>query len=244
MKYSITELKNITDNIGWSFKKIKELVGDPDTSDTLKYAAKLNLNRVIDTSDEERLQYVHDAFKNLKDALNPFAMAVEFYRPCILALHTNLKQSVSDFFYEKKKDNDPNFVRICPEYALLSNACGFPVNPKLVFPPITPLARWTEGVGFVKLEKVDTTLYGGGALQAVIENGSWNYIPIVATGYDEEGQKQDWTGTLSGGPGDTIDLTNPNNALAVEIISITVGTGAPTGGQFRIETKLDRTITP
>ncbi len=246
-KFSITELKNITDNLGKCYQKTKELVGTPDTSDTLKYAAQLNLERILSTNDDERIVYIHDAIKFLRDDLNPEGMLINFYRSVITALHTNLNQSVSDFWDKKRKENDPDYVRICPEYALLSAACGYPLNPRLVFPPKTSLGRYQQGVGFIKLDTVNRELFGGGKLQIVIEVGNWDMgqtFEVKVEGYDEEGNIKAWNATFTDkSPGDTIDLL-PQEIFCVEVINITITSGTPpTNGQFRVETKLDRIIT-
>jgi hypothetical protein len=226
----------ITDNIGLQIKKLIDLIGDTETTDTLKKIAFSNLTRIKNFADTEKMVYILDSAYELVNKLDWSYLAL-VYRPFIIDLHLNLEKSLSDYFIENNYYKED---RINPYYALLCSYVGIPLNPKVTFPPITILAEYDcSPPTFTKKDKVNTALFGGGKIEA--EALETTDAEIIAYGINEDGAEDKWQGTLSGGAGTKADLTNTSGTRCVEITNIAVNSGAT--GAFRIQTKFERTLT-
>lgn len=253
---SIEDIKDLTDNIAFLVQATKDVVGNSAVATSLIGITKLQIDRIVDFDNADKQRFMQDSFKALQEGFTWEDLITTTIRPAIASLNINIEKnaltvnikSVSDkWAYEVAESKYEE--RIAPEFAQLSRAAGMDIVPFIVFPLVTILATETitePGVGiFTDGDAVDTTLYGGGNIEAECLTDIGDVaIVITAKGIDEYGKVNEWKGTIpnTAVEGDKFDLVAANAEKCINITEITF-TGGTVDESFQIQTKLDRIVT-
>ncbi|MEO0132600.1 MAG: hypothetical protein ABIK73_06720 [candidate division WOR-3 bacterium] len=243
-KLTVANVIALTDNIGYTYKKFAEAIGNTNTANTLLGNMQANLTRIVNFDDPEKQRYIQDSYLEVIENVVATQPLVSYFRPIIGALHLNLGESVSNFMLDNKAT-----TRLCPEFALISNACGYSVEPTLVFPPALRLASYIkdnpEGADFTDGVNIDKSVFGPANIEVVVVAKGNGDMDVEVSGVDEFGRDNTWTATIPANSpqGTRIDLENANGLRCYDVTGIEVS-GGTSGDEFHVYTKADRTITP
>ena len=258
MALTLANIKAITDSIGYKVQLAKTALGDVSTGTTLLGAAQDNLDRILAFADTDKQRYIQDAYKNLIAELSWENLLANYLQPVLSAIQSNLqtaplytgKVGISETWAQAALIAD-TADRLAPEFAEASRAAGMAIDPSIIFPPVTDLATMTltgAGAGTVVLgDTIDTTLYGGGDIETVVdvEINAQADVVVTVKGIAEDGVAEEWTTTITKGAkvGDVDALvSSPAGKRCIEVTLVTV-TGGAASDKFTVRTKVDRTIT-
>lgn len=256
MALTFANIKAITDNIAFTKQITDTFVGSASSSGSLLHTIAAQITRIVALANSSKQRYIQDTYKALAESITTEDLIAMELRGCIAKLNANVEKNstdediktVSDFWAEAIAEAETE-DRMAPEAAQLSRAAGIDVTPSIVFPPVTVLGTvaltgkdegtFTDGVA------VDTTLYGGGDIEAEATHaiGAVNDLDITVTGYDENGERQTWEGSFTKEDvlGTKVDLVNDCNARCVDVINIEFDDGNADDA-FKVQTKLDRIV--
>jgi hypothetical protein len=240
-----TSLLKVTDNIAYTVQKLKALVGITDSSGTLSYIADSLVARINAFTDDE---VTADLLQPAKNSLQYIkVLYLKICRNIVSALDAHIgeqaNQTLNDYW------NDSLSSRMAPEFVYVARDAGIDIDPELVFPPVTILAKDSINASppaktYTDSSEINLNYYGDGDLELQVVRPSTLICSVYVIGKDLNGSKYKGLGVIPPASGagtvwSVSALISGQRCYDVDSTTLIRGTAA---GVYRIQTKVDRTV--
>ncbi|HEC88462.1 MAG TPA: hypothetical protein ENI52_04005 [Thermoplasmata archaeon] len=240
-------LKTILDSVAKQKQILDAAVGDTTTNDTILYGMQQNADRIGGYSEDIKKALFKIAVV-IKDSMEAFKLNLD--HALLRAIDSHIREEegkgLSDYW---EAENYPTY-RIAPEVAQIARAIGLYLKASICFPPVIVMGTFAvtgAGAGtFTDGNSIDGNLYGPAdcELEITAKGGASVTLTATITGTDENGAEVTGTASFSSADvGDKVDVSPDQSGKKFQDITDITISGGVDGDAFKIQSKVDRTVT-